>query len=334
MKQSSRPAQIVLFLMLYGGIVFVYFCVNMPGESLSSSLLSLTESQKVLSKHLQDHVRELAGVIGERHYGSKSKEYNDAADYIIEIFKRNGLVPYEEEFGEKLQYRNIVAEHYGTTLADEIIVVGAHYDSYWSSRGADDNASGVAVMLEVAKQLKKKQLNRTVRFVAFANQENPHFLTDNMGSLFHAKRADDRGENIIGMISFEMLGYYSGEANSQNYPYPFSWFYPDKANFIAFVSDFNSHSILRKSIKYFRESRQFPSEGLTAPVLFVRNVQRSDHAAFWKYNIPAFMVTDTGAYRNYGYHNERDIPEKLDYDAMARVTTGLVLMIDKLASKK
>jgi len=326
MKKTSRPAQIVILLLLYGAMALVYLCVNMPGETLPT-LLSLTEPQKELSKRLRQHVWELAEVIGERHYGEE-KAYNNAADYIVNVFKQNELVPYEDEFGDKLQYRNIVAEHYGTTLADEIIIVGAHYDTVC------DNASGVAVMLEIAKQLKKKQLNRTIRFVAFANEEHPHFFTDNMGSLFHVKRAQDRGDKIIAMMSLEMLGYYSDEANSQNYPSPFSWFYPNTANFVAFVSNFNSRSLLRKSIKYFRESKQFPSEGLTAPVLLVRDVRRSDHAAFWKYNIPAFMVTDTAAYRNYAYHTVGDVPDSLDYESMTRVTTGLISMIERLAEKE
>jgi peptidase M28-like protein len=331
MKKSTRSGQIVLLLLLYGAMAFVYMCVNMPGSSLSASLLPLTDSQKELSKRLQVHVWRLADEIGERHFG-EPKAYNSAADYILNMFKQNDLVPYEDEFGDKLQYRNIVAEHYGTTLAEEIIVIGAHYDTVWLSAGADDNASGVAVLLEIAKQLKTKQLKRSVRFVAFANEEQPHFLTENMGSLFHAKHSHDRGDKIIGMISLEMLGYYSDEANSQNYPSPFSWFYPDTANFVAFVSNFNSRSFLRKNIDAFRDSKQFPSEGLTAPLLLVRDVQRSDQAAFWQYNIPAFMVTDTAAYRNYSYHNVGDVPISLDYDAMARVTTGLVTMIEQVSN--
>jgi len=333
MKKSPRPTQIVLLLLLYGVIAFVYMCISMPGDSTSYSLSSLTEFQIALSTRLKKHVWHIADEIGERHYG-KMEAYNSTADYITSTFKQNKLVPYEDEFGEALQYQNIVAEHYGSSLVDEIIVVGAHYDSVWMSAGADDNASGVAVMLEIARMLKKKQLKRTVRFIAFANEESPGFLTDNMGSLWHAKRADERDDNIISMISLEMLGYYSDEANSQNYPPPFSWFYPHKANFVAFVSDFNSRSFLRKSIEYFRESKQFPSEGLTVPVVLVRNVQRSDHAAFWKYNIPAFMVTDTGAYRNTAYHNARDIADRLDYDSMARLTTALVAMIEQLANEE
>jgi peptidase M28-like protein len=333
MKKSTRSGKIVLLLLLYGPMVFIYMCVNMPGDSLSASLSPLTEPQEESLKRLQAHVWQLAEEIGERHFG-EPKAYNSAADYILDMFKQNDLVPYEDEFGDKLQYRNIVAEHYGTTLAEEIIVIGAHYDTVWLSAGADDNASGVAVLLELSKQLKVKQLKRTIRFVAFANEEEPHFFTDNMGSLFHAKRAYDRGDKIVGMISLEMLGYYSDEANSQNYPSPFSWFYPDTANFVAFVSDFNSRSFLRKSISAFRESKQFPSEGLTAPVLLVRDVQRSDQAAFWKYNIPAFMVTDTAAYRNYYYHNVGDVPNSLNYDSMARVTTGLIKMIEQMAEKE
>ncbi len=333
MKNNSRLAQIVTLVLLYSGIIFLYLCINMPSESLSTSLLDQTTLQKESSKRLKEHVRQIAGEIGERHYGEKLDAYNKAAEYIKNTFKQNGLVPYEEEFNDKFLYRNIIAEHYGTTLGDEILVIGAHYDTVWGSSGADDNASGVAVMLEIARQLKDVKLDRTIRFVAFANKEYPNFLTDNMGSLFHVKRSHDRGDNIIAMISLEMLGYYSDEPNSQHYPALFQWLYPDTANFVAFVSDFNSRSLLRKSIKAFRESKQFPSEGISIPYVMVPNVRRSDHAAFWKFNIPAFMLTDTMGYRNYNFHNSKDVPNTLDYDSMARVTSGLISMLEQLAGK-
>jgi len=333
MKKLSISAQIFILLVLYGAIMLVYLCVNMPGETLSSSLIPLTKFQKESSKRLQTHAWQLADEIGERHHG-EPKAYNYAADYINNAFRKNGLVPYEDEYGDKFQFRNIIAEHYGTTSPDEIIVVGAHYDTVWLSPGADDNASGVAVMLEMARQLKKIQLNRTIRFIAFANEEYPHYYTDNMGSMFHAKRAYDRGDNIIAMLSLEMLGYYSDKPNSQSYPSPFNWFYPDTADFVAFVSNFKSRKLLRQSIELFRETRQFPSEGLTAPVALVPDVRRSDQAAFWKYNYPAFMITDTAAYRNYAYHNVSDVPNSLNYDHMARITTGLIRVIEGLASGK
>ena len=330
MKKSSISAQILILLILYGTIMFVYLCVNMPGETLSSPLLPLTLTQKESSQRLQQYVLRLADEIGERHYGEPDA-YNKAAEFITNVFRETGLVPYEEELGDKLQYRNIIAEHYGTTLPDEVIIIGAHYDTVWLTLGADDNASGVAVMLELARYLKNKKLKRTIRFVAFANEEHPHYFTDNMGSLFHAKRASERGDNIKAMISLEMLGYYSDEHNSQSYPSPFSWFYPDTANFVAFVSNFKSRKLLKKSISVFRESKRFPSEGLTAPVALVPDVRRSDHAAFWRYNYPAFMVTDTAAYRNYAYHNISDVPNSLDYEAMARITMGLTTVIEQLA---
>ena len=189
-------------------------------------------------------------------------------------------------------------------------------------------------MLEIARQLKTKQLARTIRFVAFANEEYPHFLTDNMGSLFHAKRSYEREDKIIAMLSLEMLGYFSDEVDSQTYPSPLSWFYPNKANFIAFVSDFSSRHLLKKSIGIFRKSMSFPSEGLTAPVALIPDVRRSDQAAFWRYNYPAFMVTDTAAYRYNAYHNAKDAPDRLDYGAMTRVTTGLIAVLEELAGNE
>ena len=249
-----------LLLIVVGGLlVLIHLAVNMPGVSTVGTLRPLSHDQYNMAKRLHEYVEYLAGEIDERHY-QVPDAYNRAAKYIEQAFARNGLVPYTEEFGTKLQYRNIIAEHYGTTLPDKIIVIGAHYDTVWMSPGADDNASGVAVMLELARNLINIKLKRTIRFIAFANEEFPHFLTDNMGSLFHAKHAFDRGDNIIAMLSLEMLGYYSDEPDSQSYPSPFSWFYPDTANFVACVSNLKSRKLLRQSIELFRESGQFPSE--------------------------------------------------------------------------
>lgn len=331
MKKNTLYLQLTILLCIIGTIAFVFSCVVMPGNSLSASLPQLDQTQQDAVLNMKADVWELAEEIGERHF-TEPKAYNQAADYISGAFKRNGLVPYEEQFGDKLQYRNIIAEHYGSTMADDVIVVGAHYDTVWLSPGADDNASGVAAMLEIARQIKLKQLKRTVRFIAFANEENPHFLRDSMGSLFHARRAYERNENIKGMISLEMLGFYSEDAGSQSYPKPFSWFYPDKANFIAFVSDFNSRHLLRDSIAVFRSMKLFPSEGLTSPVVLVPDVRRSDQAAFWRYGYSAFMVTDTAGFRNFAYHSVGDVPDSLNYEYMARITTGLVAVIEALAN--
>ena len=334
------------------GIVVIMgtFSIYMPGEGRIEQLKPLSHEQFHAAQRLKHHVNILAGEIGERHYNIP-EAYIAAANYIETAFGENGLVPYLEAFGDKSQYQNIIAEHYGATLPDEIIVIGAHYDTVAMTPGADDNASGVAVMLELARQIKTMQLDRSIRFIAFANEERPHYLTDNMGSLHHAKRANQRGDNITAMISLEMLGYYSNEPGSQNYPDPFHYLeyyfhkysgrnysgpfhylYPDTANFVAFIGNFASRKLLRQSIKTFRETAEFSSEGIAAPVALVPDVRRSDHAAFWRYKIPAFMVTDTMAYRNHAYHNVGDVPNSLNYDNMARVTSGLIYMIKLLAS--
>lgn len=308
----------------------IYLSVSMPGEASIKMLEPLSQEQSILSERLKQHVVYLAEEIGERHH-QVPESYNAAAGYIENAFIKNNLVPYIEAFGDKSQYQNIIAEHYGTSAPDEIVVVGAHYDTAWMTPGADDNASGVAVMLELAQQLKLNNYPKTIRFIAFANEEYPHFLKKDMGSLFHAKRSSERGDNIIAMISLEMLGFYSDEPGSQYYPKPFNLFYPDTANFIAFVSSFGSRDLMRQSIKVFREAAEFPSEGLAAPIALVPDVRRSDQAAFWKQGYKAFMITDTAAYRNQGYHNVSDVPSSLNYEHMARVTTGLIQVIERLA---
>ncbi len=300
---------------------------------MPTTLAPLNTEQTTVADNLLQHVKVLADEIGERHYG-EMEAYGRAADYIVDTFTSIGFVPYIEQFGEETEFKNIIAEHYGMRLPEEIIIVGAHYDTVWMSPGADDNASGVAVMLELARQLRSEALDRTVRFIAFANEEYPHYFTDEMGSLVHARQASERGEQIRAMFSLEMLGYYSDEPGSQNYPKPFNWIYPDTANFVAFVSNFKSRRLLTDSIASFRNSKQFPSEGLAAPVLLVRDVRRSDQAAFWRYGFAGVMVTDTAAYRNYGYHNVSDVYSSLNYAHMARITSGLLEVIIDQASDK
>jgi len=184
------------------------------------------------------------------------------------------------------------------------IVVGAHYDTVPGSPGADDNASGVAVLIELSEMLR----NRKIRFVAFANEEAPYFLGPEMGSFVYAR---DRGKGVRAMFSLEMLGYYRDEPDSQRYPAPLGLFYPDRGNFIAFVADLGSFSLVRKSSRLFRQNTDFPSE----------------------HGTPAVMVTDTAFYRYPHYHLPSDTPEKLDYERMAKVTLGLAGMLKELLSQ-
>ena len=331
MNRALFGIAFILVMVLLATSILFWFIVAMPGQSLSGSLPALSIEQEKIAKRLRQHVTMLAGTIGERHAGV-AEAYAAAADYVQQELTRADLAPYVETFGDQQQFLNIVAEHYGNGEIDEIIVIGAHYDTVLMSPGADDNASGVAVMLELARKLASVSFRRQLRFVAFANEETTYFSSEDMGSLFHARQAYERGETIHAMFSLEMLGYYSDEPDSQYYPGLFRWFYPDRANFIAFVSNFLSRPLLTKSIGTFRQAGQFRSEGFAAPAALIPDVRRSDHAAFWRYGYPAVMVTDTASYRNIAYHKVSDVPDTLDYENMARVVSGLIAVIAELAN--
>ena len=202
------------------------------------------------------------------------------------------------------------------------LLVGAHYDTVPGSPGADDNASGVAVLIELARLVPSG-----VRFVAFANEEAPYFLGPEMGSFVYAR---ERGAKLRAMFSLEMLGYYSDVPGSQNYPAPLGMFYPDRADFIAFVGDLGARGLIRRSIESFRKHARFPSEGLAAPS-FIPGIAWSDHWSFRKHGYPAVMITDTAFYRYPHYHRASDTPDKLDYERMARVTLGLAEMLNEFA---
>jgi peptidase M28-like protein len=312
-------------------VIAIFYGINMPGESYRGELAALDRDMQLTRDRLSTHVYSLAEEIGERHDGER-EALDKAADYIEQSFRSMGYNPVAQVYSDKL-YRNIVINLYGKKRRDEILVVGAHYDTVWLSPGADDNASGIAALLEIARGLQGRQFAKTIRFIAFANEEWPFFGRELMGSLVNSKLSHDRNEMIGGMLSLEMLGYYSSGANTQVYPKPLSYFYPDTANFVAFVSNFSSRDLLHDVIGEFRKHGQFPSEGLIAPQFLVPDIRRSDNSSFWSYGYPAIMVTDTSNYRNRNYHTLGDMHRTLDYDSMARVVEGLRQSISVLADK-
>jgi Zn-dependent M28 family amino/carboxypeptidase len=175
----------------------------------------------------------------------------------------------------------------------------------------------------------KKRTQRTIRFVAFVNEEQPFFQTDNMGSYIYAQRSRERKENIAGMFSLETIGYYSDAKGSQKHPFPLNFLFPDTGNFIAFVSNLASKKFLGKCISSFRKQTQFPSEGVAAPQ-WISGIGWSDQWAFWKMGFPAIMVTDTAPYRYPYYHTQDDTPDKINYDRFARVVSGLSKVIKEI----
>ena len=287
--------------------------IRMPGTSHAGPLPPLTGEARALTLRLRLHVAALA--VQERNV-----DLETPARYIEQAFRSQGLEFSVQEFvSAGRRVRNIEAG-----AGD--IVVGAHYDTVPGSPGADDNASGVAVLIELAA------MKMPVRLVAFANEEPPYSFGPDMGSWAWAKRARDRGEPIRAMFSLEMLGYYRDTAGSQRYPAPLGLFYPDRADFIAFVGDLGARGLVRRSIGAFRKSAEFPSEGVAAPA-FIPGVTWSDHWSFRRHGYPAIMITDTAFYRYPHYHLPNDTPDKLDYERMARVTLGLAAMLNELANQ-
>jgi Zn-dependent M28 family amino/carboxypeptidase len=226
--------------------------------------------------------------------------------------------------------RNIEVEVQGSARASEIVIVGAHYDSVLGAPGANDNGSGVAAVIELARLFGGSSPSRSLRFVTFVNEEPPFSHSDAMGSRHYSRRARERGESIVAMFSLETIGYYSERPGSQHYPFPLSFFYPSTGNFIAFVSNLSSRGLLHEAIAGFRRHAGFPSEGAAAPA-FLPGVDWSDHWSFWKEGFPALMVTDTAPYRYPHYHTMQDTPDKVDYERLARVVTGLHGMLREFA---
>lgn len=316
-----------IFLILVSS--FVAYMVVMPGKSSIGASAPLTNEEALTAKNLKQDVTYLAGTIGERNL-DRYKNLQSAAAYIEDRFKSLGYAPQEQEYVvQGLKAKNISVEIPGKGLASEIVVVGAHYDSVYGCPGADDNGSGIAALLEIARQLQYATPSRTIRLVAWVNEEPPYFQTPMMGSWVYAKRSHQNSEKIVAAISLETLGMYSDKENSQNYPPGFSLFFPSKGNFVGFVGNLSSRSLARDSVGYFRKTTQFPSEGVAAPG-GMTGIGWSDHWSFWQEGYPAIMITDTAPFRNPNYHRLSDTPETLNYEPMARVVIGVAKLVKHL----
>lgn len=307
--------------------------VILPGKSYRGPLPPLQREELLLSERLQQHVGYLAGTVGERNV-AQYRSLARSADYLRGELEKAGLSVTEQSYSvDGKAVANLEGEVKGTTAPQEIVVIGAHYDSARGTPGANDNASGVAALIELARQWASLRPARTLRFVAFVNEEAPYFQGDQMGSVLYARRAKKRREKIVGMVSLETIGYYSDLPKSQLYPTPLSRLYPDTGNFIGFVSNWSSQSLLRQAIGAFRRSTKFPSEGVAAPA-GILGIGWSDQWAFWQEGYPALMVTDTALFRYPHYHQPSDTPEKIDYDRLTRVVPGLGKVVEELAGGK
>ena len=304
-------------------VLFLLYMLWMPERSYRGPFLELSAEESELSKRLLAHVTALSSDIGPRCMDSYG-ELIRAQAYIQRTWSQQGLEVRRQDF--KVDGRvvaNVYTEFPGSYNSKEILVIGAHYDTAGPScPGANDNASGVAALLELAARFKQVTPSITVRFIAFVNEEMPYFHTEAMGSFIAARRSRERGENVVGMLSLETLGYYSDAPNSQKYPAGLSLVYPDAGDFLAFVGDLRSAPLVRRAISIFRRHTTFPSEGIAAPQS-IPGIGWSDHAAYWTQGFPAIMLTDTAPFRYPDYHRDSDTPDKIDAGKLARVVTGI-----------
>jgi Zn-dependent M28 family amino/carboxypeptidase len=261
---------------------------------------------------LRSTVTQLAGVIGERNIHQYSN-LCQASDFIEHCFRDAGYHPIRQEYEARDKtFTNIEAELKGEKFPEEIIVVGAHYDSALGSPGANDNGSGVAALLALSRSFALNRVSRTIRFVAFANEERPFLRTENMRSRVYASRSNSRNEIITATFSLETIGYCSTEKGSQWLSF-FGSLYPSRGNFIVFVANGFLRELLHQTTRSFERHSPIPFETATLPTS-APGARSSDHWSFWKEGYAALMVTDTAPLRYPHYHKSTDTPEKLRYD--------------------
>jgi Zn-dependent M28 family amino/carboxypeptidase len=277
-------------------------------------------------ENLRRHVDRLAGLIGPRHVG-KPKALVAAALLIENEFRAAGYdVERQPYVASGASVENLVAELPGSRRRDEILILGAHYDTIPETPGADDNASAVAVLIEVVRLLHEFRPQRTIRFVSFPCEEPPHFHTGEMGSQIYARRCRERNENIVGMLCLEMVGYFSTQAGSQQIPDSLPrWsrtFLPTRGDFLAAVGNLRSWRLLWQFRRGFKRATQLPLLSLALPER-IHEIRLSDNSSFWDQGYPSLMLTDTSFLRNPHYHRQSDTPETLDYERMAEVVSGV-----------
>lgn len=304
--------------------------IRMPGKSYRGPLPPLTDQERVLRDELRRDVEKLAGEIGERNI-FLHQNLAAAADFLEFSLTKSGYTVRRQTYDVAgTTCSNLETEIQGSERADEIVIIGAHYDSVDGSPGANDNATGAAAVLALSRLFSTRKASRTLRFVEFVNEEPPFFQSPHMGSLVYARHCRKQNDKIVAMLTLETIGYYSDENRSQNYPFPFGLIYPATGNFIGFVGNTRSRKLVRSVVSSFRAQKKFPSEGGALPG-FIPGIGFSDHWAFWQEGYPGVMVTDTAPFRYPHYHTDADTPDKVHYDRMARVVAGLGRVIADMA---
>jgi Zn-dependent M28 family amino/carboxypeptidase len=279
-------------------------------------------------ERLRQDIHRLAGEIGERNVYSYSK-LCEAAAFVEQSFRDAGYRSARQEYDARGKiFANIEVESVGHDFPDEIVIIGAHYDTARGSPGANDNGSGIAALFALARWFGQERVSRTLRFVAFTNEERPFLRTARMGSRIYARRCRRHNENITAMISLETIGYCSSEKGSQWLSF-FGSLYPNRGDFILFASNPSSKQLLNRATDSFRRKTNIPCETATLPS-FSPGAKSSDQWSFWKESYPGLMVTDTAPLRYPYYHKAEDTPDKVHYEFLNGVVEGLKQTVSDL----
>ena len=325
MKNRIIKFVVRVSMMVGIGLAAIWMLIARPIFVLPNSDDS---NDRVDSEALRQHVIALSETFIPRNSNNPGN-LASVADYIKEKLNESShSVTFQNYNVRNHEYRNVVAE-YGPE-SDEIVVIGAHYDTYSTHPGADDNASGVAGLIELGKLLSSYKLKNRVILVAFCLEEPPYFSTEYMGSAIHAASLHSRNVKIKIMIALEMIGYFSDEKGSQSYPIPMlAMFYPSKGNFIAIIDQLKANNALgvKSAINKYTD---LPAYSINAPA-YIPGIDFSDHRNYWSIGYPAVMVTNTAFYRNPAYHTSEDTYDRLNYENMGKVVFGIFKYVEEIA---
>jgi len=330
LPMASRLVNMTLLLALVALVALGVFIMYMPGKSLNQWVIPEDDNELLTERkqRLKGHVNFLAQSIGERS-SSVPGSLDASLDYLESYLKENDLNYERKSFGPQNRYANLEVTLAGQSSSEKILVVGAHYDSAVGTPGANDNASGVALLLELARDLKDLKLEQEIRLVFFVNEEPPYFKTPLMGSKVYAENLRQESKEVSCMISLETLGYYSDQKGSQRYPAPLNLFYPSTGNFVAVVGNLRSASTIRKTVSIMRQQSIMPVQGGAFPE-FLPGISWSDHWSFWQAGYCGLMLTDTAPFRFPFYHTSRDLPEAIDFMRLSLLSKILPVVVSTL----
>lgn len=325
----SRRVKGVLLIWVLIFIAFLFFSYwymmkckgHWHGEPLEKQMKSeLSEIKKGMELDIE-YLQKLGPRNSEND--TNYKQLRHCEEWIKQKWEAQGYVVKKHTYSVKgKDYSNLEIELQGRIAPSEIIIISAQYDTLSDSPGANNNGSGMAILFQLSQLLKKQTPDKTLRLLNFINEEDPFFGTEMMGSYQYAKRSHQLREDIKVMLSMDALGIYKEEPDSQKLPFPFSMFYPNRGNFLAFIGNLRSRKYVIEATRGFKEGSSFPIQAGVGPE-WAKGAAWSDHSSFWKFGYPGIMVTDTGEFRSPYHTTKEDTMEKLNFEAMAHIVIGM-----------